>query len=309
MAQGDLLGLLGGNGGGATGAAGAGGGPLIVLRLMVVGEDIAGGGVDLIVVLGVVGGVVKLHLIDPAAVFPVQVGPDEGDLAGGEPGVIQGDLLGPLSGDGSGAGAARIGIAGVGVSGIGAPGVGAAGIGISGGGIAGAGIAAGVRGPGVVLHVKVIGEDVAGGGVDLIVVLNVAGGVVELHIIDLAAVLPVQGAPQEGDLVGGEARVVQGDLLGLLGGDGGARAGAGGFRRAAEDATGERVNVIGIALAVGGEVKGVDAGAALPVQLRGGEGGGGLGHAGVLQGDGLGGVQADETGGVLLPAGGEGNGE
>ena len=103
--------------------------------------------------------------------------------------------------------------------------------------------------------------------------------------------------------------MVQGDLLGLLGGDGGARAGAGGFRRAAEDAAGERVNVIGIALAVGGEVNGVDAGAALPVQLRGGEGGGGLGHAGVLQGDGLGGVQADETGGVLLPAGGEGNGE
>ena len=61
--------------------------------------------------------------------------------------------------------------------------------------------------------------------------------------------------------------------------------------------------------AAGGKVDGVEVGAVLPIQPGGGEGGSGFRHARRLQGDGLGGVQADETGGVLLPAGGEGNGE
>ena len=336
MVQSDLLGPVSGDGSAARVARVAGAGPGVVLRVMVIGEDRAGGGVDLIVVLGVVRGVVELHLVHLAAVIPIQVAADKGNLAGGEPRVVQSDLLGPVGGDGSAAGAGIAGTAGIraagtgiagaagtasvraagaariGVARVGVARIGVASAGVAGGGGAGGGAAGVLGGPDIVLHIKVIGENIAAKDVDLIVVLGVVGGVVELHIIDLAAVLIVQCAPQEGDLIGGEPRVVQGDLLGLLGGDGGAgaAAGAGGLGRAAEDVAGERVDAVRIALAVGGEINGIEVSAVLTVQAGGGEGGGGFRDARVLQGDGLGGIQTDVVGlGVLLAAAGNGQGK
>ena len=145
MVQGDLLGPLladivgaasaggsrggiagaggssGSSAGGSGGAALAGGGGRVILGVVVVAADVAGDGVDVVVVLGIVG--VELHLILSPAVIPVQVGADEGDAGGGQAGVVQGDLLGPLLTD----------IAGAGRTGAGAEG-GAAGAGAGGGG-------------------------------------------------------------------------------------------------------------------------------------------------------------------------------
>ena len=171
------------------------------------------------------------------------------------------------------------------------------------------------------LRIPVVGEDGPGGGVDLVVVFGVAAGIVEFHVVDLAPVVPLQLGPDEGDLSGGEPRMVQGNLPGPVGGDavlvcalGGERTGlrGGGTRGggAGDDGAGEGVDVILIALAAGGEVHGVEVRAVAPVQAGGGEDGGGLRHAGVLQGDGLGGVQADVVGlAGGLAAGGQGEGE
>ena len=110
MVQGDLPGPLGGDGGG--GAAGA---AIVVLGVVVIGEHRAGGGVDLVVVLLVVAGI-ELHVVYQPAVVPIQIGTGEGYLACGEARVVQGDLPGPLGGDGGGgaAGAALVEAVGVG---------------------------------------------------------------------------------------------------------------------------------------------------------------------------------------------------
>ena len=242
-----------------------------------------------------------LALVLDAAVIPVHL--KLVDVAGRSAGHLrQGDLLGLVRRDGSGGG----------------PG-------------GGAGLIA------VELRVVVIGEDITGVGVDLIVVFGVAA-VVELHVVYLAAVIPVQLAADEGDLVGGEARVAQGGLPGLFLGDGcgrglagsglaGRGAGAGACRGlrggsavipsggvggpaagvAVDHHTGDGVDIILIALSAGGEVHRVVVHAVAPVQPGGGEGGGGLGNPGGLQGNGLGRVDADilrlAAGGAAAAAG------
>ena len=70
-----------------------------------------------------------------------------------------------------------------------------------------------VGGNGVVLDVGVKVHHCAGVGVDLIVVLPAAG--IKLHLIDGAAVVPVQLQLEEGDLLAGESGVLQRQLLGL----------------------------------------------------------------------------------------------
>ena len=54
----------------------------------------------------------------------------------------------------------------------------------------------------------------AGQGVDLVIVLDAVGG--ELHLIDLSAVLPIRLHSQPLRLGCADARMLQGDLLGLL---------------------------------------------------------------------------------------------
>ena len=109
--------------------------------------------------------------------------------------------------------------------------------------------------------------------------------------------------------------MVQGDLAGLVLGNGaatrlagrgggggidagrglGAGAGAGGrvVLWSADDDAGDGIDVVLITLAIGGKVDGVEVGAVLPIQPGGGEGGSGFRHARRLQGDGLGRVQSD----------------
>ena len=171
---GPVLGQLGGLLLGDVVAALVAGGGGVVLRVEVVAQHGAGGGVDLVVVLLIAA--VELHVIHPAAVVPVQLGQDEGDLVAGQAGVREGDLLGPALADET------------------------------------FGAAAG-GGDHIVLDVEVIAPDGTGLGVDLIVVLGVAA--VELHLVHRAAVLPVQVGAEEGGLRGGEAGVLEGDLLGL----------------------------------------------------------------------------------------------
>src|SRR5699024_11004543 len=117
------------------------------------------------------------------------------------------------------------------------------------------------------LRVLVEGEHRAGAGVDLVVILLVVLGV-ELHVVDLPAVVPLQVAAHEGHLAGGEARVGECLGLGLLGADqaaGGAGAGAagigGGSGAGAAGAEGVRV---GDQAAAG---EGDGAGGAVPADL------------------------------------------
>ena len=84
-----------------------------MLGVVVVGEDGPGGGVDLVVVLLVVGGV-ELHVVHQPAVVPVQLRADEGHLVGAQPRVVQGDLPGPLGGEGAGLGTGLVEAVGVG---------------------------------------------------------------------------------------------------------------------------------------------------------------------------------------------------
>ena len=77
-----------------------------------------------------------------------------------------------------------------------------------------------------------------------------------------------------------------------------------------DDRAGDGVDVVFIALAVGGEVQVVISGAVAVIQLGVGEGGCALGDAGVVQGDGLGRVHADVAGlGVLLSTACQGQGQ
>ena len=89
----------------------AGGGTLCILRalllrdgevfdVVVVGEDVAGGGVDLIVVLG--GAAVELDVVDPPPVVLLERNAVEGKVGNGHTGVVGGDLFGLLLGDGGG---------------------------------------------------------------------------------------------------------------------------------------------------------------------------------------------------------------
>ena len=97
--------------------------------------------------------------------------------------------------------------------------------------------------------------------------------------------------------------MVQGNLLGLVGGDrrvpGAAAMAAGaacGLLVAGNHRAGEGVNVIVVFLAACGEVHLVVGGVVPGLQFGGGEGGIGLPDARGLQGDGLGGIRADVVG-------------
>ena len=79
---------------------------------------------------------------------------------------------------------------------------------------------------GVILQVVVHAEDGAGSGVDVVIILGVAG--VELHLVDHAPVVEVQAGLEEDGLGGGDAGVGKGDLLGLVSGDIGGGGGVGG---------------------------------------------------------------------------------
>ena len=84
----------------------AAGGSTLLLRdreifdVVIIGEDVAGGGVDLIVVLG--GAAVELDVVDPPPVVLLERNAVEGKVGNGHTGVVGGDLFGLLLGDGGG---------------------------------------------------------------------------------------------------------------------------------------------------------------------------------------------------------------
>ena len=118
-----------------------------------------------------------------------------------------------------------------------------------------AGLAAGGRGS-IVLHVVVKAHHFAGGRVDLVVVFLVVGGV-ELHVIDKAAVVPVQLGLDEGHIGLGQTGVGQGLGLRVLGGEGRAGRGGGALGQGGglglDDHAGQRVHLALVAAVAGGE--------------------------------------------------------
>ena len=117
----------------------------------------------------------ELHIIDPAPIVPVLLGIDVAGVALGDAGVTEGN----------------------------APGLGFADV-----------CCAAGSGGAVPLSLSVPGQNVAGFGVDLIVIL-LAGGV-ELHLIDAHAIVPVGLYNEVQGVPGGNTGICQGDLLGLL---------------------------------------------------------------------------------------------
>ena len=107
LAQGDGFGLLQTDVTASGGLGRAG----VVVGVVVVTEDIAGDGVDLVIVLLVVGGV-ELHVVDGAAVIPIQLGLDKGHLRNGQAGMGEGLGFGGISGE---VGAVGAGLEAVGV--------------------------------------------------------------------------------------------------------------------------------------------------------------------------------------------------
>ena len=121
-------------------------------------------------------------------------------------------------------------------------------------------VAARTGGNGEVLHIVVPAADVAGQGVDVVVVLLAA--VVELHLIDPAAVVPVHVHADERDAAFGQPRVRQGDRLGLGPADVGLPVGAGGgqvgvARIAAAGHLAHQVHRLGGAVPVDGQAHGL----------------------------------------------------
>src|SRR5699024_1719215 len=106
----------------------------VALGVVIIAADVAGVSVDLIVILPVPG--VKFHIVDQAAVVIVPLHSEEGGVALGDAGVVQGNGLGF--------------------------------------GLADITSALALAGDGVALHIPVIAADVAGQRVDVIVILCVA---------------------------------------------------------------------------------------------------------------------------------------
>ena len=218
---------------------------------------------------------------------------------------------------------------GFGLGVLGADGAGGGG-GLSGGSLGGGGGLNGGGGRRVVLHIVVKAHHFAGGRVDLVVVFLVVGGV-ELHIVDEAAVIPVQLRLDEGHVGLGKARVGQGLGLGVLGSDGGLGGGGGalgqGHALGLDDHAGKRVHLALISAVAGGEGHqivfhavpagqfGAQEGHRFGGEPRPGEGGGAGGlvadvgqlariGAGGEEGDGQGGKSRDDQffhQGILLP--------
>ena len=168
---------------GAGSAASAGRAAPLVLGVIVVAENGAVRGQDLIVVLLAVRP--ELHIIDPAPIVPVLLGIDVAGVALRDAGVTEGN----------------------------APDLGFADVCGAGGGSAASAGAAG-SGSAVPFSLSVPAQNVAGFGVDLIVIL-LAGGV-ELHLIDAHAIVPVGFYNEVQGVPGGNTGICQGDLLSLL---------------------------------------------------------------------------------------------
>ncbi len=266
VVQGSGLGRALADQGSGSGAGGGRCGILVVVILLLPGDDRAGGGVDLVVVL--VSAAVELDLVDYQAIVPIQLALVVGDAAGGDARVVQGSGLGrALADQGSGGGDYGVGC-------------------------------------GVVVQVLLPGEDLAGGGVDLVLVLVSVR--VEGDFVDHSAVLLLQLALILGDGVRGDACVAQGSGLGLVSGDLDIGGGGGGSLLAVllgfQDLAGGGVDLILKLVLCGFEVHLVDQDAVFHVQVQLQLHQVGLGHTGGLQGDGGGGFRAD----VALVAGGSG---
>ena len=178
MVQGNALGLGFADVCGAGSAASAGRAAPLVLGVIVIAENGAVRGQDLIVVLLAVSP--ELHIIDPAPIVPVLLGIDVAGAALGDAGVTEGNALG-------------LGFADV---------------------CCAASIGAAESGGAVPFSLSVPAQNVAGFGVDLIVIL-LAGGV-ELHLIDAHAIVPVGLYNEVQGVLSGNTGICQGDLLGLL---------------------------------------------------------------------------------------------
>ena len=178
MTEGNALGLGFADVCGAGSAASAGRAAPLVLGVIVIAENGAVRGQDLIVVLLAVGP--ELHIIDPAPIVPVLLGIDVAGIALGDAGVTEGNAFG-------------LGFADV---------------------CCAASIGAAGSGGAVPFSLSVPAQNVAGFGVDLIVIL-LAGGV-ELHLIDAHAIVPVGLYNEVQGVLGGNTGICQGDLLGLL---------------------------------------------------------------------------------------------
>src|SRR5699024_1936653 len=132
----------------------------------------------------------------------------------------------------------------------------------------------------------------------------------ELHVIDQAAVVPVQLGSDEGHRVGGQAGVGQGLGLGVLGGDGRPGGGGGGalaqgLGLGLDDHAGEGVHLALVLVRAGGEGNEVIFHAVPVGQLGAGEGDAVGGEAGAGEGRGAGGLISDVAELAIAGAGGQ----
>ena len=189
-------------GSGAAGAAGigaAGSGGAVPFSLSVPAQNVAGFGVDLIVIL--LAGGVELHLIDAHAIVPVGLYNEVQGVPGGNTGICQGNLLGLLLADDI-----LPAISGVIVCRI-------------------------------PFQLGIELEHPARSGVNGVVIFGAAG--VEFHLIFLASVVVVRLGNEEDSVALGNTGMAQGSFLGLFDTDvGGGGSGSGNRQSGDEQGSG-----------------------------------------------------------------------